>query len=338
MQSTTIGIDLAKSVFQLSIAHSPARVAERRRLTRGQFERFMSQHPPAHLVMEACATAHHWARYAIDRGHQVSLLHPAYVRPYVRRNKTDAEDADALVRASTDEDLKPVPVKSCEQQAVQALHRIRQQWIATRTQRINLARAILAEYGLALPRGSREISVRLRAQLERLPQALAHGLEQVIDEINALRERIEQIDKQLQQLARDQSDVQRLMTIPGVGLLTATALIGSVPDIKHFARGRQFSAWLGLTPREYSSGLQRHLGRISKHGNTYLRTLLIHGARSALLAAQRKAAAGKPLDPVEQWALHLRAQRHHNVAAVALANKLARIIWAVWRSEENYRY
>ena len=336
MQSTTIGIDLAKSVFQLSVGRNATKIDQRLRLTRSQFERFLAQQPHAQLVMEACATSHHWARLASSQGHHVTLLHPAYVRPYVKRNKTDAADADALLKASQDRDLKPVPVKTVDQQALQALHRIRQQWIGTRTQRINLARSIVAEFGIPLPRGTREITARLEAHLETLPQGLAASLAIVINEIRDLKEKISQLDKQLGEIARRDPITQRLMTVPGIGVITATAMIASVPDIHRFAKGRQFSSWLGLTPRESSSGHRQHLGSISKQGNIYLRTLLIHGARSALLAAQRKASAGKSLDSLEQWAVTLKQHRHHNIVAFALANKLARITWAVWHKEADY--
>ena len=195
MQCTTIGIDIAKSVFQLSSANSHGKVVDRNRLTRGQFERFLYNQSSTQVVMEACATAHHWARVASAAGHEVVLLHPAYVKPYVRRNKTDAADADALVRASKDPDLKPVPPKSLDQQAMQGVHRIRQQLIDTRRQRINMARALLAEFGIPLPRGTKEITQRLRAHEEELPPLLRRLMGPVIE---------------------------KLMTIPGVGSTTVT--------------------------------------------------------------------------------------------------------------------
>jgi transposase len=336
MQCTTIGIDIAKSVFQLSVANQHGKIIERNRLTRGQFERFLFKQPTARLVMEACGTAHHWARSAANAGHEVLLLHPGYVKPYVRRNKTDAADADALVQASRDPELKPVPPKSLDQQAMQSVHRIRQQLIDTRKQRINLARSLFAEFGVPLPKGTKDIVSRFRMNEEALPPLLVHALSPVLDEIAALKTRIDALDTQLKQFATSHPIVQQLMTIPGIGVTTATALFGSVPDIHQFKRARQFSSWLGLTPREYSSGNKRVLGRISKRGDKYLRMLLVHGARAALLAAHRKRSADKPVTRLQRWATDLQQQRHHNIATVALANKMARIIWAIWTKGESY--
>jgi transposase len=338
MNTTTIGIDVAKAVFQVSLAARSGRIVERKRLSRAQFQRFLAQQPPAEIVMEACATAHHWARTAHEHGHDVALLPAQYVRPYVRRNKTDAADADAVLRARRDPELKVVPVKSVDQQALQGLHRIRQQWVATRRQRINLARALLAEFGSHLPAGAAGIVARLRCATEIAPPALAQALIPVLDEIAELEVRLKQIDRTLAERARDNSDARHLLTVPGIGVTIATALIGSVGDIHGFTRARQFAAWLGLTPREYSSGQTRHLGRISKRGDPYLRMLLIHGARSALLRAHRRAVQGEQaLTTLERWALEVERRTHHNKAAVALANKMARIIWAVWTRGEDYR-
>ena len=242
--------------------------------------------------MEACATAHHWARTARRLGHEPCLLHAQYVRPYVRRNKTDAADADALLRARRDPDLQPVPVKSVDQQALQGLHRIRQQWVATRTQRINLVRGLLAEFGISLPAGAAGIVRRLHEIVDRVPTTLVTALMPVLDEIGELEQRIKQLDRQLATIAKAHPDIQRLTTIPGIGVIIATAMVASVADIHSFQRARQFAAWLGLTPREYSTAQTRYLGRISKRGDGYLRMLLTHGARSALcsrIARQPKA-------------------------------------------------
>ena len=337
MNATTIGVDLSKSVFQVSLANAAGRIVEQKRLSRVQYERFLAEQPAAEIVMEACATAHHWARTALAHGHEPRLLHAQYVRPYVRRNKTDAADADALVRARRDPELKPVPVKSVDQQALQGLHRIRQQWVATRRQRITLARGLLAEFGVSLPTGASGIIARLHAVIDRVPGVLVSGLTPIIEEIGRLETQIKQLDRQLTAIAKTNPDARRLMSIPGVGVTIATALIGSVADIHSFARARQFAAWLGLTPREYSSGETRYLGRISKRGDGYLRMLLTHGARSALLLAHRQATKGDhTLTPVQRWVLDVEQRTHHNKATIALANKMARIIWAVWTSGEDY--
>jgi len=338
MNTTTIGVDLAKSVLQVSLASPSGRVIERKRLSRPQFQKFLAQQPAADIVLEACATAHYWARTARDHGHVPRLLHAQYVRPYVRRNKTDSADADALLRAHRDPDLKSVPVKSVEQQALQGLHRIRSQWQDTRRQRICLARALLAEFGVHLPTGAAGIVPRLRLTLDAAPPLLSVSLGIVITEITELEAKLGQIDRELRRLAKDSPLAQRLLTIPGVGVITATALIGSVPDIHAFQRARSFAAWLGLTPREYSSGQSRFLGRISKRGDGYLRMLLTHGARSALLLAHRQASKGDDrLTRLQRWVLEVERRTNHNKATIALANKMARIIWCVWTKEEDYK-
>jgi transposase len=337
MNATTIGVDLSKSVFQLSLANQAGRIIERKRLSRAQYQRFLVEQPEAEIVMEACATAHYWARTARQHGHDTCLLPAQYVRPYVRRNKTDAADADALLRARRDPDLKPVPVKSVEQQALQGLHRIRQQWVATRTQRINLARSLSAEFGLSLPNGAAGIVRRLHEVVDQLPAALVSALTPILDEITTLEQRLKQLDRQLTEIAKAHPDTQRLTTIPGIGVITATALIGSVADIHSFRRARQFAAWLGLTPREHSSGQTRHLGHISKRGDRYLRMLLTHGARSALLRAHRQASkAEHMLTSLQRWVLELEQRTHHNTATIALANKMARIVWVVWTRGQHY--
>jgi transposase len=286
--------------------------------------------------MEACATAHYWARVAEQYGHRVKLLHAHYVRPYVRRNKTDSADADALLQADQDRELKPVPVKNEYQQALQSLHRIRAQWDKTRTARINGAKALLAEFGVLLPCGGKDLAPRLRQATDRLPHPLQRSLHALIDEIVQLGERIHQLDGELKALLRNEPDAVRLQSISGIGVITATALIGRVADIHAFKRGRAFAAWLGLTPREYSSGNTRRLGGISKQGDRYLRTLLIHGARSALLAAARARAQDRPLSRLQRWALDTQQRVGHNKATVALANKMARIVWVVWTQQTSF--
>ncbi len=302
MHTTTIGVDLAKSVFQVSVANRAFRIVERKRLTRSQFERFIAQQAPANVVMEACATANYWSQFAQAHGHHTKLLHALYVKPYVHRNKTDACDADALVAASRDPQLHPVPTKAPAQQALQALHRCRQAMVDTRNRRISLARGILAEFGITLPRRASAIAGKLLSRLDALPPVLLPRVQELITEISDLKERLDHIDHALGDIAKADPVAQRLITIPGVGVVIATAFIASVPDIHIFMRPRQFSAWLGITPREHSSGGKRKLGSISKKGNRYLRMLLIHGARSALLAAHRKAAsAPEQLTDLQTW-------------------------------------
>lgn len=336
MESTTVAVDLAKSIYQVSFANRAGRVHTRKRLSRPQFEKLIASTAPTRIVMEACASAHHWARFAQAAGHEPVLLPPHHVSPYVRGNKTDSADADALVRAVADPSLQPVAVKSEDLQALQGMVRIRQQYQDTRRARINLARGLLVEFGVSLPRGARGIVPRLREVVSEAPARLRTSLDRVICEIADLEDRLAGLDRELAEIAQARDDTRRLMTTPGVGALTATAFVGAIPDIHAFRNARQFSSWLGLTPRERSSGNTRRLGAISKRGNVHLRTLLIHGARSALLAAKRRARGDKDLSTLQRWAIALQERAGHNKATVALANRMARIIWAMWVREEAY--
>jgi transposase len=308
-------------------------VVERHRLSRGQFSRFLAEQAPATVVMEACGTAHFWGREAGARGHRVVLLPPHAVRPYVLRNKTDGADAKGLLEALRNDDVRPVPVKSVDQHVLAGLHRLRSAWMATRTARLNTLR----ELGFSIPVGARQVLPHVGALVSDadsgLPGALRPVLAEAAREIRELEARVREVERALETMARGSEILVRLRTIPGVGLLTATALVAFVGDVQRFPSGRHFASYLGLTPRESSSGLRRRLGAISKRGDPYLRMLLIHGARSVLLHAKKKTAEH---DRLRTWALDRERARGHNKAAVALANKLARIVWAVWRSERAY--
>lgn len=292
--------------------------------------------------MEACASAHFWGRRLRALGFEVILLPPHYVRPYVRRNKTDRTDCEALLEALRCAGIHPVSIKSEDQQAILALHRMRSQWMATRTARINALRALLSEFGVIRPAGADRFLRELRALLEEkeeLPPRVRRLALLSLEEVHALEDRIETIEKELEQVVGEQITLQALRQIPGVGTLTATAMYASVGNVHAFKSGRHLASWLGLTPRESSSGSRRRLGRISKQGDPYLRMLLIHGARSALFAAEqrRKAGqAGQALSRLQTWALERADAGHRNRAAVALANKLARILWAVWKHERRF--
>jgi transposase len=337
MHSTTIAVDLAKSVFEVALSQRPGKVSARRRLSRGQFSRFLADQAPATVVMEACGTAHFWGREAEARGHRVVLLAPHAVRPYVLRNKTDGADAKGLLEALRNDDVRPVPVKSVDQQVLASLHRLRSAWMATRTARLNTLRGLLRELGFSIPLGARQVVPRVSALLAEtdagLPQALKGVLAEAVREIGELESRVREAERSLETLARDSDLLIRLRTIPGVGLLTATALVAFVGDVQRFPSGRHFASYLGLTPREHSSGLHRRLGAISKRGDPYLRMLLIHGARAVLLHAKKPTAR---LDRLRVWALARERARGHNKAAVALANKLARIVWAIWRHDRDF--
>jgi transposase len=333
---TRIAVDLAKSVFEVALSERPGRVTREARLSRSHFLNFFAQQPAATVIMEACGSAHYWGRRIEQLGHRVRLLPPHQVRPYVRRNKTDRTDAKGLLEASRNEDIHPVPVKTVAQQVLTSLHRLRSGWIAERTARLNALRGLLRELGFFIPVGARQVVPAVWSLIEdaesELPDPLRPALAEVCQEIRQLEARIKQLERQLEAMAEQLPIVAHLLTIPGIGLLTATALYAFIGDIHRFRSGRHLASWLGLTPREYSSGLRRWLGGISKRGDGYLRTLLIHGARSVLVHARRQ----QP-DHLRAWAHKLERTHPHNKAAVAVANKLARIIWAVWSRHEDYK-
>lgn len=334
MHSTTVAVDLAKNVFELAVADESGRIAERLRLSRARFASFFVHRPPCRVLMEACGSAHYWARCIAGHGHSVELLPAQYVRRYVRRSKTDSADAAALIEAAKCPDIRKVPAKSLQQQQVLALHRLRSQWLATRQRYINTMRGLLRELGVTIPLGSHvartQIGQRLAEPESELPAALKNTLVQMLEDVDHLAQRIEQVERQIVAVTRDDKLVRQLQQIPGVGPLTSTALRATVGNIDRFSNARCFASWLGLTPREHSSGERRRLGGISKQGDVYLRTLLIHGARAALAAAHRRQRAAQPLDRLQQWALKCEDHRGYNIATVALANRIARISWATW--------
>jgi transposase len=340
MDATTIAVDLAKNVFEIAVANSHGRIMRRARVNRATFAAFLRDEPIAQIVMEACGSAHYWARTAQASGHRVTLLPSQYVRPYVRRHKTDRTDAEALLEAMRSGNIPHVAVKTVAQQEVLALHRLRAQWMTTRTARLNAMRGLLLEQGIAIARGARtiltEVGRLLADEDPRLPRRLHIVLTTTRDEVRDLEARVQAVERELAAFAADDPVIQRLMRIPGVGLLTATALVATVGHIHAFRRARRFASWLGLTPREWSSGGFRHLGAITKQGDVYLRCLLTHGARAVLRMAARAAHAGRPLTRLQQWAQTVQRARGHNKATIALANKLARIIWAVWSRDVEF--
>jgi len=323
---TRIAVDVAKAVFELAISDRPGHVARRERLPRALFLAFMAQQPAAVVVMEACGSAHHWAREIQKLGHRVVLLPPHHVRPYIRRNKTDRTDAKGILEASRNDDIRPVPVKTVNQQVLTSLHRLRSGWMLERTARLNAVRGLLRELGVFIPVGSREVVPAAWSLIEdadsTLPEALRPVFAEACREIREIETRVKLVERQLEALVEQLPAVEHLRTIPGVGLLSSTALVGFIGDIQRFPTGRHFASYLGLTPREYS---------ISKRGDGYLRTLLIHGARSLLVHARKQ----QP-DRLREWANNLAKTHVHNKAAVAVANKLARIVWAVWKHERPF--
>ena len=339
MQATTIAIDLAKEVFQVAIQTQASRQRIHKRLSRKSFSAFVLNQPPAHVVMEACATSHYWARRFGQAGHQVTLLPAQHVRGYRRRNKTDKADALALLEAVRNPELVPVSVKTADQQAVLALHRVRAGWMQTRTARINAMRGLLREFGVDLPRGaiSGLKAVGVALDDDTIPPAVQSAIQDMLVEVHQLEDRVAGLEKQLERLAAEDAAMKRIRQVPGIGLLSATALAAAAGSAEHFRSGRHMAAWLGLTPREYSSGKTRYLGRISKRGDPYLRLLLIHGARAAILQAKRIAKADPDqLSRKQRWVLELEARSHHNKAAVALANKMVRSAWDLWKYDRNF--
>jgi transposase len=286
------------------------------------------------MLMEACGTAHYWGRQCRAMGHRVRLLPAGDVRRYRDGNKTDRTDTKALLEASRNTAIDDVPVKTEEQQAIAALHRIRSGTLQTRTARINAVRGHLREFGVSIPAGARKVVPFARSALEQgaVPDLLGDVLLELLDDIERLAAHAKDIEKRLERLTLHMPEAQHLMSVPGIGMLSATALIAFVGDIHRFPSCRSFADYLGLTPREHSSGAVRRLGRITKRGNSYLRMLLIHGARSALRAGMM---TDQP-DDLRAWALDVKSRKGFNLAAVALANKLARIAWRVWKDGRDF--
>ena len=305
MEHTTIAVDLAKSVFQVAVSHRTGRIDEERRLSRDKFLEFFVQRPPATVLLEACSSSHHWSRQLQQLGHNVRQLPAHDVRRYVRRNKTDRTDAKALLEANRNEEIRAVPVKTVDQQAVASLHRLRSTWHATRTSRINTLRGLLREFGLTIPVGAHHVVPQVRELLDEptpVPGLLHNTLRAACDEIEVLETNIRHVERAFASVAQQLPDVALLQSVPGVGLLTATALVALVGDSRRFPSGRQFASYLGLTPREDSTALRHRLGAISKQGDAYLRMMLIHGARSVLCHAQASpGSAGVPgLGPADR--------------------------------------
>jgi|TARA_B100000959_G_scaffold224372_1_gene238061 transposase len=337
MKNKTIAVDLAKNVFEIGVSDRPGHVEKTYRLSRVKFLRFFVNREPATVLMEACGSAHHWGRQIRELGHEVKLISPQYVRPYVPRNKTDRADVKGLLEAYRNSDICPVPIKTMAQQQLTALHRIRSTWMGTRITRINMVRGLLREFGYVIPVGARHLVPGVMGLIEdaeiEIPSVVREMLDQVCGEIRELESHLRSVERELEALAQQTPVVERLRSIPGIGLLTATAMVGFVGDIQRFRSSRQFASYLGLTPRERSSGNQRRLGRISQRGDRYLRTLLIHGGRSLLWTAHKT----KNPSPLQKWGLRIHELRGHNKAVVALANKLARRVWAVWKRDCDYQ-
>jgi transposase len=334
MQITTIGLDIAKNVFQVHGIDEEGQVLLRRKVRRDQVLALFGGLEPCLVGMEACATAHHWARELAALGHEVKLMPPAYVKAYVKRNKNDAADAEAICEAVRRPTMRFVAVKSVDAQSILILHRARHLLVRQRTAQVSAMRAHLAEYGIIAPKGRAHVR-DLTATLDRgegiLPVIARQVLILIARTIEGLSEQIRKIEIELMAWHRTNQTCQRLETIPGIGFITATALAATVVDAKVFRSGRQFAAWLGLVPKQHSTGGKERMGGISKMGDRYLRHLLVVGATAIVRYTRRKATA------VSAWANQLLERKPARLVTVAVANKMARIAWAVMAREENYR-
>jgi transposase len=340
MEVSMIGLDLAKRVFQVHGVDEFGRKALSKRLRRGQVFEFFASLAPSVIGMEACATAHHWARELSALGHEVRLVPPTYVKKYVRRNKTDAADAQAICEAMRAPDMHFVPIKSTTQQSVLVLHRARELLVRQRTMTANALRGHLAEFGMIAPQGAAGLETLLASvrdpALSGLPEEARVALALLAEQWDALKDRIRALERRIVAWHNADDTSRRLATIPGVGPLSASALAASVGDAKVFKTGRHFAAWLGLTPREWSSGLRRRQGRITKRGDDYLRRLLVLGAHTVLRHNRAAGPKGDRRRP-DRWLAAVQARRGTGRAAVALANKRARIAWAIMARGEVYR-
>lgn len=331
-----LGIDLAKRVIQLHGVDACERVVVRRSLSVDKLAEFMVQIPPCLVAMEACGTAHHWARKFTTFGHKVRLIAPQFVAPYRKggaSGKNDAADAEAICEAASRPTMRFVPIKDVHQQGVMTMHRMRQGWIEERTALINRMRGLMAEFGLSLPQRT--------AALQRIPDLLEDASNEMPGTVRVvlmegwrhlavINDRVVELDREIRSQVKNDEHARRIMEIPGVGALTASALVSAVGEAREFRSARQFAAWLGLTPRQNSSGGKTQLGSITKRGDGYIRMLLINGARSALLTAPRRA------DRISRWLVELEAKVGWRKALVALANKHARIIWNLLRKKERF--
>jgi transposase len=334
MKITTIGIDLAKSVFQVHGVDERGKAVLKKQLKRSQVMAFFANLPPCLIGMEACGSAHHWARQLQGLGHTVKLMAPQYVKPYVKTNKHDAADAEAICEAVGRPTMRFVPIKTVEQQAILMVHRARQGFVKARTAQANQIRGLLAEFGLVLPQGISHLQ-RLPGMLEDGDNGLPGSFRQLLARLHAhlqqLERQVAELEREIQRWHKDSAASQRVAALPGVGALSASALVATVGNGQSFANGRQVAAWLGLVPKQASTGGKPTLLGMSKRGDSYLRTLLIHGARSVL---QQVARHPERADP---WLKRLLARRPKNVVAVALANKNARIAWALLAHGREYQ-
>tara|TARA_R110000822_G_scaffold129436_1_gene265588 strand:+ start:36 stop:1067 length:1032 start_codon:yes stop_codon:yes gene_type:complete len=332
---TTVGLDLAKSVFQVHGADQDGRPIVRKKLRRAQVILFFADLPPCLIGMEACASGHYWARELQSLGHEVRLIPPQYVKPFVKTNKNDAVDAEAICEALLRPTMRFAAVKSAEQQSVLMLHRARELLVRQRTMLINALRGHCGEFGLVAAQGASKVAELIEVienpEDERLPALAREALGSLVEQLRVVQAQILGLEKKLLVWHRANEASRRLETIPGVGVITATALVATIGDASQFHSGRQLAAWLGLVPRQHSSGGKERLGRISKRGDGYIRRLLVHGARADLRWSRHRK------EQRSLWQESLLARRPTNVVLVAMANKTARVVWAMLSRGEAFR-
>lgn len=335
MEITTVGLDLAKKVFHVVGCNQAGKSIKKKKLTRSQVQAFFAQLPPCLVAMEACASAHYWGREIGKLGHEVKLLPPHKVKPYVDGQKNDYNDAAGIAEAATREHIRRVSIKTVEQQDLQSLHRLREGCVKERTALCNKLRGLLAEYGVVLPRGVNQLRTQLPDQLEDAENGLSDALRAWIhrsyQRILLLDEELDYYSRELKQMSQQSEQCRRLEALPGFGPIVASAFVSHISDGSQYQKGRDVSASIGLVPRQHSSGDKSTLLGITKRGNGYLRRLLIHGARSVVQYAQNKT------DALSLWINRIVATRGKNKAAVALANKLARIGWAMIVNNAEYQ-
>src|SRR5919204_1067314 len=329
-----LGIDIAKRVFHAVGMDDRGKIVYRKRLSRHDLIPFIAQLPPVRIGLEACGGAHDWARRFRAYGHEVKLMAPQFVTPYVKSNKNDSRDAEAIAEAVTRPTMRFVPAKDVNQQDIQALHRVRERLIGARTALVNEVHGLMHEYGIVIPKGvakfRQAVVGTLESEQDKLTPLSQEMFWKLIDEFAALEKQLAYYQEKLEALATTHPECQRLMTIPGIGPLSATALVAAISDASAFKNGRQFAAWLGLVPRQHSTGGKARLLGISKRGDVYLRTLLVHGARATLRWVDTQS------DDRSRWLRALIARRGKNRAAVAIAHKNARIVWALLTSHQAY--
>ena len=334
MKITTIGIDLAKNVLQIHGADERGKPVVRKQLKRDKVMAFFANMEPCVIGMEACGSAHHWARQLQSLGHEVKLISPQFVKPFVKTNKHDVADAEAICEAVSRPTMRFVPIKNVEQQAMLSLHRAREGFIGDRTATANRIRGLMAEYGLILPQGIGHVRSKVPELIEdatnELPGMFRRLIDQLLNHLRWLDEQIEIIEKEIHAWHRNNVDSQRLEQVPGIGVIIATAMIAMIGDARNFKNGRELAAWIGLVPRQHSTGGKQTLLGISKRGDAYLRKQLIHGARALAYHASSKA------NP-DHWLTQLINRRHMNVAVVAQANKTARIVWSMLAHARDFR-